>query len=163
MTELPAYLAGLVAISAVAFVTGWRFREWRNQLWRVSTAVFLNWALGTVYVAFTGDYTPWMFWIALDFVTAVAVMWHPAGRMQVYIGLFYALQIAGHIAFGGRRLVGLSADPIWYYDAVTYVAWAQLGAIGVWAGGIWVGAMLHRDRNSRPALHRGARLGHPRK
>ena len=163
MTDLPAYLAGLLATLAAALFTGWRFPTWRGQLWRVAIAIFLNWAAGVAYVQATGDYTPWMFWIAADAITAMAVMWHPAGRMQVYIGLFFALQIAGHIAFGGRQLVGLPADPIFYYDAVTYVAWAQLAAIGVWTGGIWVGSVVPRHRNRRAPVDRRARLGHHRK
>jgi hypothetical protein len=163
MTEAPVYLSGLVVASLVAFVTGWRFKPHRWQLWRVAGAIFLNWLLGTAYVLKTGDYTPWMFSIVLDAITAAAVMWHPAGRTQVYIGLFYALQIAGHIGYGGRRLFGMEASALFYYDALTWIAWAQLLAIGVWAGGLWVRDTLHRSRPVRHALDRTARMGHPPK
>ena len=71
-------------------------------------------------------------------------------------GLFYFFQIAAHIALGIRSLLGIPTDAIFYYDAITYVAWAQLLALGAWSGGIWI--LVHRPGHSGDALHR--RAGH---
>lgn len=154
MTELPAYALGLLCAIILAIFTGWRNNEWRWQLWRVAGVIAINWFIGLLYTHNTGNPTPWAFNIFIDSAAAFVVMFHPAGRVQSYIGLFYALQIAGHISFGGRRLMGYHADPVFYYDAITIVAWGQLVAIGMWAGGIWGKSLLHRFRDRGHAVDR---------
>jgi hypothetical protein len=162
MTELPAYMGGLFAMLLVAVLTTWWHPEQRKQMLRTAAAILLNWLAGTVYVQNTGNYTPWHFSIFIDAAAALAVMYHPAGRAQGFIGLFYFFQIAGHTAFGIRRLLGLPADPVFYYDAITWVAWAQLAAMGVWCGGIWIGSGVRRLRGRGDASDRRQTATAPR-
>jgi hypothetical protein len=156
MTDLPAYAGGLLTMLVVVGFTAHRFTNERWQLARVALAIFLNWLAGASYVIATENYTPWHFSIFIDALAAFAVMWQPAGRVQGFIGLFYLLQIAGHTAFGVRRLFGLGADPLYYYDAITFVAWAQLLAMGVWSGGLWGRSLFRRLRDRRDEAGRRA-------
>lgn len=148
MTELPAYLTGLVSMLVLVGLTAFRHKMQREQVLRSAAAILFNWIAGSLYVSFTEDYTPWHFSIFIDAICAFIVMWQPAGRVQGFIGLFYFLQIAGHTAFGLRYLTGYPNDPIFYYDAITYVAWAQLLAMGAWCVGIWGSPVFRfvRDR-----------------
>lgn len=149
MLDMPSYAIGLFLVCIMAFITGSLFENSREQLWRSAGAILANWCVGMLYVYNTGNTSPWAFNIFIDSVAAATVLFHPAGRAQVYIGLFFAFQLAGHIAFGGRELLGLYADPFYYYDAITLVAWGQLLAMGVWGAGIWGKAILHSIRGFR--------------
>ncbi len=134
--------------------TGWKRTAARLQLWRVAFVLAANWYAGALFVRLSGDYTPWLFSLALDVLAAVAIMYRPAGRVQGIIGLTYFFQIAGHIAYGGRHLAGLPADPVYYYDAITLVAWVQLLAVGAWSAGIWGKALVHSLWHRSHALDR---------
>lgn len=123
---------------------------------RTMAAIVLNWLAGIIYVHNTGNATPWHYNIFIDAAAAAAIMYHPASRVQGYIGLFYGFQIAGHVTFGARQLLGIPTDEVFYYDAITYVAWAQLAALGVWSGAIWVADLVYRLWNYRHADHRRA-------
>ena len=141
MTDLPAFTVGIVTAVTLAALTCWRFPDQRPQLLRTALAIWLNWIAGLFYVNVTDNLTPWHYSIFIDAVAAAGVMWHPAGRVQGYIGLFYMLQIAAHIAYGIRDLLGIPTDAVFYYDAITYIAWAQLFAIGAWSSGIWISVL----------------------
>lgn len=149
MTELPAYLIGLFAACMACLVTAHYHRASSEQLVRTAGVIALNWVAGVLYVSASGVYTPWAFNIALDTLCAAAIMLHPAGRAQAYIGLFYCAQIAFHCAFGMHEASGFPADGAAYYDAITWIAWGQLAAMGAWCVGILVGD--HR-RSHRHAL-----------
>jgi len=150
MTSLAAYASGLLCIVLLAGVTGWRHSDARWQLWRVAFVLAVNWFAGFVFVTTTGNYTPWAYSLAIDAAAALAIMYRPAGKVQGLFGLTYFFQIAGHVAYGGRGLFGLPADPLYYYDAITAVAWLQLLAVGAWSAGIW----------GRSAVHSLGHLGH---
>lgn len=156
MTDLPAFTVGIVIAGIIAAITCLRFPDQRPQLLRTALAIWMNWIAGLLYVHTTGNMTPWHFNIFIDAVAAAGVMWHPAGKVQGYIGLFYFFQIAAHIAFGIRSLLGIPNDAIFYYDAITYVAWAQLIALGSWSGGIWITDILHRTRTGGHARDHSA-------
>lgn len=157
MTELPAYLTGLVVTALIALLTAGFHRHERAQVVRVAFAIIAVWAIGTVYVYGTGNYTPWKFSIMLDIAAAAVIMVRPASRAQALIGMLYFLQIAGHVAYGGRITFGYDASPVYYYDALTIVAWAQLFALGAWCGGIWLGTLVHGRWHRRHEVHRRAR------
>lgn len=144
MTDLPAFATGLLITTLLVAFTSWRRADQRNQLLRTMAAVALNWIVGLIYVQNTGNLTPWHYNIFIDALAAAGVMWHPAGKVQGYIGLFYFFQIAAHIAYGIRDVLGIPTDAIFYYDAITYIAWAQLIALGAWCGGIWIASSVHR-------------------
>lgn len=158
MTDLPAFSAGMLFTVLLVLSTCWRYGEQREQMLRTMTVIILNWFAGIVYVSNTENPTPWHYNIFIDAAAAIAVMYHPAGRVQGYIGLFYFFQISAHVAFGARRLLGIPTDEIFYYDAITYVAWAQLAALGVWCGGVWLADLVHRFGFSGDAPHN--RAGH---
>jgi len=162
MTELPIFAVGLFIMLVLAALTAMRQKEISWQIVRCAAAILVNWIAGTLYVWRTGDFTPWHFSIFIDAAAALAVMYHPAGRVQGCIGLFYLFQIAFHVAFGIRTILHMSADPIYYYDAITYIAWAQLAAMGLWCGGVWMGDFLHRLRHRHDAAARRARAGNSR-
>lgn len=163
MTELPAYAAGLMAMLALCGFTIRRHPGERWQIIRCAGAILFNWIAGVIYVRQTGDYTPWAFSIFIDALAALAVMFHPAGRVQGYIGLFYLLQIACHTGFGLREWLSYRTDSILYYDAITWIAWAQLAAMGGWCSAIWGDDILHRMRDRRHAADSRARRAHIRK
>ena len=144
MTELPVYMNGLFAMLAIAGLTAWRHVDERSALMRTAGAIFANWVAGLVYVQNTGNLTPWHFNIFIDALAAAAVLYHPAGRAQGFIGLFYGFQIAFHVAVGFRLLLDFPVDLLFYYDAITWIAWAQLLAIGGWCGTVWGRSALHR-------------------
>lgn len=148
MTNAPTFALGMAAMLVAVSLTAYAHSkgEVREQILRTAAAILINWIAGLIYVSTTDNYTPWHFSIFIDALAAFAVMFHPAGRVQGFVGLFYFVQIAGHIAFGLRTMLHMSVDPIYYYDAITYVAWAQLAAMGAWCGGVWIGDLLHRLR-----------------
>lgn len=152
MTELPAYLVGLIMACLACLMTAHFHRASSGPLVRTACMIALNWVAGTLYVAGSGDYTPWAFSILIDVSCAAAIMAHPAGRMQAYIGLFYCLQIAFHCGFGLHETTGMPANGMAYYDAITWIAWGQLAAMGAWCVGILVGD--HRRGNRHPPLDR---------
>lgn len=157
MTSLAAYASGLLFAVLLSLYTGWKHEEAREQLWRVAAAILINWFAGLLYIRNTGNFSPWEFNLFIDSAAAFAVMWRPAGRVQGYIGLFYFFQIAAHVAYGIRDWAKMPNDPVFYYEAITLVAWAQLGALGAWTGGIWGKRFLHRvwHRGNAPDCRKG--------
>lgn len=151
MSWFASYASGLAVMLFVITVTLLRRPGEVITIGRTMLVILLNWVAGVAWVKASGDYTPWAFNILIDSAAATAIMWKPAGRAQGYIGLFYMLQITAHIAFGMRTIFDIRTDAIFYYHAITYVAWAQLAALGVWAGGVWMGDLLHRVRSLGPA------------
>jgi len=151
MTELPVYLTGLILALGFAVVTALRHPACREPLLRTAAAILGCWIAGVAYTATTDDLTPWHFNIFLDAVTATVVMMNPAGRTQGTIGLLYFVQIAWHTAFGIQIFSGNKPDEQFYYDAITWVAWAQLAVLGIWCGGIEHDNRVRTLRNSRDA------------
>jgi len=161
MTSLAAYMTGLGCVVLFCLYTGWKHEEAREQLWRVAAAILINWCAGMLYIGNTGNQAPWEFNLFIDSAAAFAVMWRPAGRVQGYIGLFYFFQIAAHVAYGIRDWAKMPNDPVFYYEAITLVAWAQLVALGAWAGGIWGKRFLHRLGHRGNAHDRRKGTAHP--
>jgi hypothetical protein len=151
VTSLVAYMAGLFSVLALVGLTAYRNQARREPLLRTGAAIAACWLAGLIYVSNTDDYTPWHFNIFIDALAALAVMFRPAGRTQGGIGLLYFAQIAWHTAFGIQIFSGNSPDPSFYYDAITWLAWAQLAVLGAWCGGIEYGSLVHSLRNSRHA------------
>ena len=148
------YMSGLFAISLLCLVTAWRKATQREQILRTVLVIFLNWCAGLAYIQNSGDMTPWQFNIFIDSAAAAIILWHPAGRVQAYVGLFYMIQIAFHTAYGIREVFGQSVDQIFYYDAITFIAWGQLLALGAWCGGIWGKDAVRGLRDHGHALDR---------
>jgi len=149
---MPSFLAGLIAIAFLSACTAWRDVRSREQLSRAIVVIVLNWCAGMAYVQNSGNLTPWQFNIFIDSASAAVILWHPAGRAQAYIGLFYMLQIAFHAAYGIREVLDQRVDQLFYYDAITWIAWGQLLAMGTWCSGIWGKDAVRRWRDHSHAL-----------
>lgn len=146
------YMSGLFTISLLCLVTAWRKAAQREQILRATAVIVSNWCAGLAYVQNSGNLTPWQFNIFIDSASAAVILWHPAGRAQAYIGLFYMLQIAFHAAYGIREVLGQQVDQLFYYDAITWIAWGQLLAMGTWCSGIWGKDAVRRWRDHSHAL-----------
>jgi hypothetical protein len=160
LTSLPSFATGIsIVMTFVALILWQNWSPACKPVLRTALAILSNWLTGVLYVQLTGDYVPWHFNIVIDGLAAFIVMYHPAGKPQGYIGLFYITQIACHIAFGIRNLgiIGEPGESTVYYDTITWIAWAQLIAIGVWCGGIWHNAHFCRIRHWNHVQTRNAR------
>lgn len=156
--NLPAYVTGLSFTVLLALLLG-RKRADRGALWRCAAVIAVNWVLGTAFVTLTANYDPWEYNMFIDSVAMAVVLRHPAWRAQAAIGLLYIVQICCHIAYGGRELLGYPNDAIFYYDALTIIAWAQLLVLGGWACGVgWATAAIGRW----PYRHASWRAAHLR-
>jgi hypothetical protein len=162
MLDLPAYMLGLFGVLALVGLAAERFEECREPLLRTGASVLGCWLAGVVYVQTTDDYTPWHFNIFIDALAASVIMLHPAGRLQGAIGLLYFGQIAWHTAFGIQILSGNMPDALFYYNAITWVAWAQLAVLGAWGGGILYGSRVRTVRHSRNAPRTRTRAANSR-
>lgn len=156
MLDMPSYALGLAMTVAFAAVTCLHIPATVKQLCRVAGVLLANWLAGMAFFALSNDYSAWYFNIFIDAAAAFVVLWKPVGKAQQYIGLFYFIQLAGHIAYGSRILLGYPANAAYYYDAITIVAWLQLLAVWGWAGGLWLQALLHHLRHRGHALDRGS-------
>lgn len=148
---LYAYAAALLITAAL---TGFTARRKLNAtIERCMVAVLLNWGAGMA-VSMAGWTDAWPVNIALDTLTAVVILWHPAGRWQAALGVTYCVQLAMHIGYGVRRLLDYPADAMSYYDWLTWVAFLQLLIIGGWNLGLWGGGLVARWRGDRSASAR---------
>lgn len=146
------YALGLVVACAATGLTVRRIYSW--QLLRSMAAVALNWLVGTAFAMTTGITDGWWFNIGLDALTAVVILYHPAGRWQAALGVSYCFQLLMHIGYGARVVFASGADAMSYYDWLTGIAWIQLLILGGWCGGLWVSGT--RRRRGRSATTVGA-------
>ncbi len=119
---------------------------------RTATAIFLNWALGTAFVMATGIYDAWWFFMAVDGLTAWAILYPPAGRMQALIGCTYITQILVHFvySFSNHAIAAYS-----YWEVLTGVAFVQLALLGGWIVGHWGRRYFGHSRRPHRALAHG--------
>lgn len=114
------------------------------KMMRTVAAIFANWALGTAFVLATGIYDAWAFSLALDAMTAFAILYHPAGRPQAAIGWAYIAQIIMHAVYAvSDHAIAQHA----YWQLLTWIAYLQLALLGGWVGHGWYRYFRHR-RNS---------------
>lgn len=138
MTELPTFAFGLLVAVFLALAAG------TSLMQRVALVLLANWLVLTAYVDATNNYTPWAMCFVVDALSAWAVMRRPASCPQATIGMLYLGQMSWHLVFGVREAINLPADAIFYYDAVTYIAWGQVAVLGVWTGGAMADRILSR-------------------
>lgn len=152
------YVIALAAFSILGLWSGWKRKAPRWQIWRSVVAIAFNWLAGTVYITETGDYTPWQFSLFIDSGAALAILYHPAGREQAFLGWSYGLQIAAHIVFGALVTAGYSPPQDAYYRYLTYIAFVQLLILGDWSIGGRLENYLRRLWPRFDATYRRARL-----
>jgi hypothetical protein len=86
------------AVFALALLVGVGLAVHRRCPLLVRSAIVLaaNLALSNVAVAATGRYDPVAWFIVIDTLSALVLLWHPAGRTQAAIGMVYIMQLALH-------------------------------------------------------------------
>lgn len=121
----------------------------RGALARCSAVIILNWVLGYAFNEAFSTFTPWAWSTILDTISAIIVLWHPAGRWQALIGVTYALQLICHYAFALARW-----HPHDYWFVLTAIAWVQLMILGAWGcGRIFSHIKLRSDNPKTRASH----------
>jgi hypothetical protein len=117
-----AYLSMLLLIAGPMALIG------RGAVERCASVLMLNWLAGYCFNAWFGTFTPWAWSALIDTVSAVVILWHPAGRAQAILGGSYVAQLVCHFLY--------AATSIWtqheYWQALTFIAWAQLAVLGIW-------------------------------
>ncbi len=142
------YLAPMLAVCLSAGIVGLLCNL---PIFRVAVVLALNWGVNTWFCYQTGIYDPWWFYLAVDSLSAWAVLYHPAGRVQSLIGYTYVGQIIIHGVYGAS---GSGASDL-YWLVLLEIAYAQLFILGVWAGG-YGGYRLWRRHRSDVAGSEGA-------
>jgi hypothetical protein len=100
----------------------------------VAAILLANWIANTAFCWVTGASDPWMLFIVTDYLSALALLLAGRTRAHYAIAASYALECVMHSAYGSY---GNSKQ--FYWDALYYVAWAQVVFVGAWSVHDWVG------------------------
>lgn len=87
-------------IFAMGLLVGVALSVWRGCPLLTRSALVLggNWVACEVAVIATGAFDPVVWFIFIDTVAAIVLLWRPAGKTQAAIGAVYVMQIGLHIA-----------------------------------------------------------------
>ena len=98
-----------------------------GPLARTAWALAINFALMWIYPMATGRYSDWLFFLAVDALTARVVLLQPAGRWQAVVGFLLIVQCVMHVRYG----IGVKSEQITsnYLDTLTAIGWGQLVAL----------------------------------
>lgn len=98
---------------------------------RRSTATLCNsWVACTTFVAMTGNYTPWAWFWAVDFLCAAALTIQPIARWQRWLSYTYMGQMGFHAAYA---ITG--GDPLRYLYGLDILFAVQIFIMLLWTGG----------------------------
>lgn len=155
---------GYVALLAIVCVAA-AFQRWADvsRLWnaflqadplrRTAAVVAANVGVNAAFVSATEihDSAPWYFLV--DALSALAILYPPAGRAQAAIGSVYIAQLIMHVVY-------LVSDPRLaenrYWQVLFGLAVVQLVILGGWAGGNHGRRIV--DRLGRGRGNSGARV-----
>lgn len=141
------YLIGLAAALLAVFLL-----SSDRRAHRVALVLAGNFLANELHYRVTGEAAAWWWFLGVDALSAWLVLARPVGRVQVYIGFTYLVQIGVHWAYA---LVGDTSVAYEYWLYLTSIAWAQLALLGGWAGhDAW------RRYRGVGTLHRGADSAH---
>lgn len=127
------YLAPLIVVVMMTLSTG------VATMRRTALVLFFNWLVNTLFVLTTQVYDPWAFFLAVDALSAMVLLYQPAGRVQAVVGGLYMAQIMTHGIYGACKnfaAPSLSVDN--YLQILDMLGFVQLILLGGWAGGHWV-------------------------
>jgi len=98
-----------------------------GPLTRTAWALAVNFALMWAYPLATERYSEWVFFLAVDALTARVVLLQPAGRWQAVVGFLLIVQCVMHVRYG----IGVKSEQITsnYLDTLTAIGWGQLVAL----------------------------------
>jgi hypothetical protein len=114
--EVAVFGAGLALALYMALMTG------HQGLTRTGLVLVGNWLVLLAVVKFTGSLEPVAWFLVIDFLSALAVLWHPASRPQAAIGLVYMVQIGVHFA----RYPGGGPGALEYLNLLALGGWLQI-------------------------------------
>lgn len=120
------YLIVLIAMLLCSVFLG------NGRILFVLFALFANWIINTIIVAYLAITDPWAIFLPIDYMTALILLLvcDKPCRWIASIAIIYALQCIGHGAYGA-----IAASPYaryYYYYFLSYSAWVQLIIIGGW-------------------------------
>lgn len=130
MTVYWPFFGPLVVICMMASLVSALTGNW--PMLRVAVVLALNWTVNTFFCFLTDDYDPWQLFFVVDGLSAAAILWPPAGRIQALIGYTYIGEILLHVVYGLAARPG--AEHL-YWAVLTEVGFVQLALLGGWAGG----------------------------
>lgn len=138
-------LAFLATMLGLLIVSIWLDR------WSVAgtLAVLLtNWCVQVAVIEVTGEQFPWLIFVVVDYLSAIAIIAFWSTRWQLGAAAIYALQIVCHAAF----VLSSRSDParLHYWWALTLTGWAQLAIAGGWLIHGMVGRGARADRGAPP-------------
>lgn len=121
-----------------------------DQQHKCAMTIAANWSACTAYVLATDNYTPWVWFGAMDILAAIAITsLRPVSIPRKVLAFSYMVQFGFHAAFG---LAG-HGDPLTYLALLDYTLIAQMLLIFTW---IAADGLLHSDSFRRfRSLHIG--------
>jgi hypothetical protein len=81
-----------------------------------------NFIANETYVRITGQYTPWLYFLATDTIALIALTFPFSGRIGAILAATYATQLVMHLSYG----ISTSGVAYTYWQALTAMAWLQL-------------------------------------
>lgn len=146
--ETGAYVAAWLVTACIALTQGGE--PMRRTILSLAGAWALNWG----YCAVTGLASPWAWFVGVDTVAALAILRHPAGKVQALVGTCFLIQIAINIGYGANLLwngYNFDAELLrWQSDyAIGFVKLAMVLAWGLWNAK----SLRNLGRYRRPAYH----------
>lgn len=157
-----AYVAALIILGALCI---FQRKEDARKLWqaflalppikRTATVMVGNLIANLLFVTVSGIHDPWLWYIGIDTLSALLVLWQPAWIPQGVIGGLYTCQIAMHAIYKASGTVSENR----YWVILIALAIAQVFMLGGWYIGIRGRALLGRWRHHRMAGAKGASGG----
>lgn len=155
-----AYTAALILLGLGCI---FQRKEDFRRLWRAfldlppikRTAIVMmgNVAVNAVFVSATGIHDPWLWYILVDSISAVLVIWRPAWFPQGVIAGLYGCQLVVHVIY---RLSGAVSENR-YWQVLIIGAILQLLTLGGWYIVDRARVVLDRWRSARLAHAKGSR------
>lgn len=142
------YLATMLALLIVTLCRG------KARASGVVTVLMVNWLLQVAMIKATDEQFPWMFFLVVDYISALSVYGISNRRWGWGVIVLYVAQIVCHAAYGiaeYRHGTNLQAAQYHYWWALTYTGWAQLAMVGGWMVHDIVGRRFCARRSVSPA------------
>lgn len=97
---------------------------------RGTATLCANWVACSVYVAISGNYTPWAWFWVIDFLSAMALTIQPISKWQRILSYTYMGQLGFHAYYAIAR-----GDPTTYLLGLDLLFSAQIFLMILWTGG----------------------------
>lgn len=119
--------------------------------------LMLNWIVNTAFCWATGADFPWLMFMTIDYLSGLTLIGLGRSRWHYSVAAIYALQMICHSAFGYVAYFGIeSAAKRPYWEALYWLAWAQVAVMFIWIGYDLARHRLGTSRRVPPAQPRAA-------